>query len=103
MRLKPGVKLSGLSPQIVLAAIIVNSLYEEKDTECVLTSCNDGTHKSDSFHYRGEAIDVRTKNYFGDKNQLRDEIKLRLGADFDVILEDSGGENEHLHIEYDPK
>ena len=26
-----------------------------------------------------------------------------LGPEFDVVLEDLGGSNEHIHIEYDPK
>lgn len=103
MRLKPGVKLKDLSPQIVLAVIVVNEVYDEKDTDCVITSCNDSQHKTDSFHFRGLAIDVRTKNYFGDKQALRKEIADRLGEEFDVLMENEGEVNEHLHIEWDPK
>lgn len=101
MRLKPGVKLTNLSPQITLAAVIAYGVYREHDTEFVITSCNDGKHKEDSFHYKGNAIDIRTKNFFGDKHALRLEIAQRLGTDFDVLFEGEGTESEHLHLEYD--
>ena len=101
MNLKPGVKLKDLQPQTVVAMVVVDSIYKAHDTECVITSCNDSTHKSDSFHYRGLAIDVRTRNYFEDKQALRDEIAEALGEEFDVLLESVGTESEHLHIEYD--
>ncbi len=101
MRLKPGVKLRDLSPQIVLAALVVDSIYREHDTECVITSCNDSTHKPDSFHYRGLAIDIRTRNYFEDKQALRSEIAQALGEEFDVLLENLGADSEHIHIEWD--
>ncbi len=102
MKLKAGVRLDMLQPQIVLAAVIVNEIYAAHETECIITSCNDSVHKDDSLHYSGNAIDVRTKNVMGDKNALRNEIASAVGADFDVILESLGENNEHLHIEYDP-
>ena len=101
MKLKPGVKLKDLQPQIVVAMVVVDSIYQAHDTDCVITSCNDSTHKPDSFHYRGLAIDVRTRNYFEDKQALRDEIAQALGEEFDVLLEGVGTESEHLHIEHD--
>lgn len=101
MKLKPGVKLKELQPQTVVAMLVVESIYLAHDTEFVVTSCNDGKHKEDSFHYRGLAIDVRTRNYFEDKQALRDEIAQALGEEFDVILESVGTESEHIHIEYD--
>ena len=94
--------MTALQPQIVLAAVIVNDIYAAHETECVVTSCNDSVHKDDSLHYEGNAIDVRTKNYTGDKTALRNEIAFALGDEFDVILESLGEANEHLHIEYDP-
>ena len=103
MRLKAGVKLTDLAPQMVLAAVIVERIYDSYRCDCVITSANDSKHGKDSLHYRGRALDFRTKNYTGDKQALRDEIKEALGADFDVILEDLGGDNEHIHVEYDPK
>lgn len=101
MKLKPGVRLTDLSPQMVLAAMVIDGLYG--DVECVITSANDSKHGVNSWHYKGRALDFRTKTYLGDKQALRDEIKASLGQDFDVVLEAVGEDNEHLHVEYDPK
>jgi hypothetical protein len=103
MRLKPGVKLGSLTPQMALAAIIVHFCYAERGAHCTITSANDGQHSTLSFHYKGNALDFRTKDFNGNKTALVAEIKSRLGADFDVILEDLGGNNEHLHLEFDQK
>ena len=103
MRLKAGVKLTDLAPQVVLAAFIVGRIYDSYRCDCVVTSGNDSKHGANSLHYRGRALDFRTKNYTGDKQALRDEIKEALGEEFDVLLEDPDGDNEHLHVEYDPE
>lgn len=103
MVLKEGVHLADLQPQMVLAAVIVHSIYSRSGCECVITSANDSAHSERSWHYKGRAFDFRTKNYKFDKGALRQEIKAALGEDFDVLLEDEGGANEHLHVEYDPK
>ena len=103
MRLKAGVKLTDLAPQVVLAAFIVERIYDSYRCDCVVTSGNDSKHGANSLHYKGRALDFRTKNYTGDKQALRDEIKEALGEEFDVLLEDPDGENQHIHVEYQPK
>ena len=74
-----------------------------QDAECTITSANDSKHSEKSLHYNGCALDFRTKDYAGDKQALRDRIKAALGPDFDVVLEALGEDNEHIHVEYDPK
>ena len=37
------------------------------------------------------------------EDNLRVAVATNLGPDFDVVLEDKDGPNEHLHVEYDPK
>ena len=101
MKLKAGVRLTDLQPQMVLAAFIVDEIYA--DAECTITSANDSKHSDASLHYKGCALDFRTKDYAGDKQALRDRIKAALGPDFDVVLEALGEDNEHIHVEYDPK
>ena len=104
MILKAGVRLKDLQPQMVLAAMVVDEIYG--DTECVITSANDGKHgggEKPSKHFQGCALDFRTHNYSNNKGELRDRIKAALGQDFDVVLEAEGTPNEHLHVEYDPK
>jgi len=106
MRLKPGVRLTGLQPQIVLAAVVVHSIMARSGMECIITSANDSTHGANSLHSRDglcRAMDFRTKNYPFDKRALAQEVRASLGPDFDVVLEDEGGPNEHMHVEYDPK
>ena len=103
MRLKAGVRLADLSPQIVLAAIIVQEVYRERGGKTTITSANDGTHGTLSLHYNGNALDFRTKDFYGNKQALLLDLKERLGENFDVLLEDEGKPNEHVHLEYDPK
>ena len=105
MRLKAGVKLAHLSPQMALGAAIVAAVYSRFGVECVVTSANDSKHSQRSKHYVGDALDFRTKQATldGREEDLREEVKAALGDDFDVVLEDVGTDNEHLHVEYDPK
>jgi hypothetical protein len=72
--------------------------------DMLVTSGNDKVHARGSKHYTDEALDFRTKHLkSADKLALRNAVKQRLGREFDVILEDEGGNNEHLHVEHDPK
>lgn len=105
MRLKPGVKLTDLKPQMALAAIIVRDVYASLDPNCscTITSANDSKHSDGSLHYYGRALDFRTHDFSGDKALLRAKIKEALGNDFDVVLEGLGTPNEHIHLEHDPR
>lgn len=96
IELKAGVELSGLSPQMVMAALVVCSLAEGEET-VVVTSGSDSYHSSKSKHYRGDALDFRTRNR-PDAEAWAERVKAALGRDFDVILEET-----HLHVEYDPR
>lgn len=98
--IKSGVDLTGLKPQIAVAFSIIRDVYAAFALErCVITSANDGQHMDGSFHYRGQAIDLRT---WGLSNQGRDElasnIRQALGPQFDVVAE-----KDHIHVEFDPK
>lgn len=99
MRLKPGVLLAHLTPQMVLAAVVVNQVYHERGLLCTITSGSDGTHSANSLHYSGNALDFRTRDVIhSDRAILAAEIKARLGENYDVVLE-----SDHLHVEHDPK
>lgn len=103
MILKQQVKLELLQPQMVLGAMIVAGVYARYNVECVITSCNDSKHMDTSKHYKGCAMDFRTKNYLGDKQQLLKAVQEALGPNFDAVFEAPSTENEHLHVEYDPE
>lgn len=89
---------------LIIAAAVVNSANVLKiNVDMIITSGNDGKHMLNSKHYTDEALDFRTHHLEPSmKEQLEREVKLRLGSDYDVILEDLNGPNEHMHVEYDP-
>ena len=106
LRIKPGVDMGGIRSEATVALMVVFNILAPHTTEVVVTSCKDGRHSRGSLHYKGLALDIRTNNLQADDQQkrlLRDEIRACLGVQFDVILEDLGGANEHLHVEFDPK
>lgn len=106
MRLKAGVRLTDMTPQILLAMLVTEQVYEEYGFEVVITSINDGTHSVNSLHYLGRAVDVRVRDPHGSwsmpgdiRVKVVDEITRRLGDNnYDIILE-----SDHIHEEYDPK
>jgi NADPH:quinone reductase-like Zn-dependent oxidoreductase len=105
LALKGGVKLKDLVPQMVLAAVVVASIYVKFGVECIVTSSNDSTHSVNSLHFKGRALDFRTKQdaLNGRERELTAAVKAALGGEFDVVLEAVGTDNEHLHVEWDPK
>jgi hypothetical protein len=105
MRLKEdgSVKLEGLQPQMVLAAVIVHTIFEQWGYECIITSGSDGTHTGSanrpSLHYSGLALDFRINHVVNENRPaLVQDLSEALGKHFDVVLHDT-----HLHVEYDPK
>lgn len=101
IRVKSSVRPMSL---LILAAAANTAHAMELAVDVVVTSGNDSTHMARSRHYTDEALDFRTKTMGAQtKRQFMADLKARLGADFDLVLEDDGGPNEHLHVEYDPK
>ena len=97
--LKPGVRITGMRPEILLAAVAAERVYAQAGFEFTITACVDGRHSAGSLHYSGAAIDVRTRDVPADKLQkLVAQIRECLGADFDVLPEKT-----HVHIEFQPK
>lgn len=105
MKFKQGVKLKDVQPEIVLALLRLNSLFESFKIPLIVTSISDGIHSKNSLHYKGKAVDLRSKHIQTNelKLALLSDIREALGDEFDVILEHLGNENEHFHIEFDPK
>jgi hypothetical protein len=101
---KPGVRPWSLH----IFAAAVSAWYELgflRYGPCVATSGNDSQHGQGSLHGFDRALDVRTRTIprRDDKLAFLERVRARLGDRFDVILEDVGGANEHLHVEFDPK
>lgn len=103
MQLKPGVKLGGVCPELALAAVVVEATLREYGP-VVVTSVLDGTHSDGSLHYRGRAMDLRSKHIAAhNKDLVLRALRVNLGSEFDVLLEGRGTENEHFHLEFQPK
>lgn len=106
MFLKGNVKINdNTSPQILIALMIADSVWQKSGHELTVTACADGIHKKDSLHYVGKAVDIRTKDLedHNTKIGLIKRLRERLTEDFDLVFEDEGKSNEHLHLEYDIK
>jgi hypothetical protein len=99
LNLKPGVRITGMRTEILLAAVATMRVYEEAGHDFTITACVDGKHTTGSFPYAGAAIDVRTRELApADVQKILAQIKACLGDDFDVVLE-----ADHIHIEFQPK
>ena len=103
VQFKPGVKLGGLQPEMALAALVIETTMRDYGA-VVITSACDGEHSDGSLHYKGRALDFRSQHLAPHhKDIVFKALRHNLGAEFDVLLEDRAGENEHFHVEYDPK
>ncbi len=100
-KLKTGVRALGVHPEMLIADRIVEGVYEDAGAiELVITSITDGSRKRlrDTLHV-GFAIDYRRWHIDAiDWPLAMTRLRHRLGPDFDAVLED-----DHLHVEYDPK
>ena len=91
---------------VIILAIAANAAEILGIKNVRVTSGNDGLHAPDSKHYEDCALDFRTHDLPADnklKFAWRDLILHRAGSDYVAILEDLGGENEHLHVQYGHK
>jgi len=99
LMLKPGVRITGIRPEILLAVVAAEQVYAEMGHDCMVTACVDGKHMAGSLHYAGQAVDLRTRDVpAGDLQKLLARIQGCVGTDYDVIVE-----TDHIHLEFQPK
>jgi hypothetical protein len=98
--IKDGVDLRGLQPQMAVAYTIAAVVFwEQAGASCWITSGSDGKHGHTSLHYKGKALDLRTKHLRPEQvHPVWKALKAALGTQFDVVLE-----SDHIHVEFDPK
>ncbi len=97
--IKPGVKASGLKPEILLAIQEAREVYRDFGAPLIVTSLLDGRHRTNSLHYKGLAVDLRTRNLDERvRAVVAEKISKALGLEYDVVLE-----RDHIHIEHDVK
>ena len=65
--------------------------------EITITSACDGNHKDGSKHYKGTAIDFRTKDFpaAASVNVWGKRLQNRLGDEYFILIEDT-----HLHAQW---
>jgi hypothetical protein len=96
MLIKAGVDISRLRPEIRKKLNeIARRAWSIGKVELVITSTYEGNHSEGSLHYASLAVDIQRGPY---GSILKDELRDKLGMDYDVCLE-----ADHIHIEYDPK
>ncbi len=74
--IKPGVRITGLRPEILLAAVAAERVYEAAGHDFTITACVDGKHMAGSLHYAGTAIDVRTRDVPADRASWRSSRRV---------------------------
>jgi hypothetical protein len=99
--IKPGVDLSGLRPEMLVALQVASEVFAQEGHRCTVTSARDGKHNAGSLHYVGLAVDLRTSTAGIERPEARRIVSIlrsRLGAQYDVVAE-----YDHIHIEFQPK
>lgn len=104
-QIKHGASVRGLRPEALLAFFVATAVYAEYGRPCVLTEGSGGKHGRASLHYIGVAIDIRIRDPEGawsladwQLQEIVDKLRSRLGPEYDVVLE-----NDHIHVEFQPK
>jgi hypothetical protein len=97
---KEGVPFTGLKSITYQAIFICAQVFNKKQYPLVITSTTDGEHLEKSFHYTGEAFDIRTRRLTVVEqtslfNEMKRELK-KLSRCFQLVLE-----KDHIHVEFD--
>ena len=81
--IKRGVKVAGIKPEILLAIQEAREIYRDmNDATLVITSALDGTHMKNSLHYKGLAVDLRTRHLSKSNQKLIVQLlKVALGPE----------------------
>lgn len=96
MKVKIGVDLGRLRDEIRWGLFVADKTYQAHGCEAFVTSTYEGVHKEGSLHYKNRAVDLRPPGF--QENNILWELKIYLGADYDVVVEPGC-----IHIEWDPK
>jgi hypothetical protein len=99
---KDGARVKNLRPEILLALIIADGIYQSFGILVWhVTELTGGNHMSGSLHYRGLAADLRLPSQYSTKQDIDwlflAALKAALGPQYDCVLEPT-----HVHVEFDP-
>lgn len=102
MRVKNGASIEGCRREIVIAAIGIEVFFDNQGVKMVVTSgTGEEHHAVNSDHYKGDALDLRSKTV-PDKQKLMAAVRRKVGKAFYIILESEGKPWEHFHFGYRP-
>ena len=97
---KEGVTPCKLKAITFRAIFVCAEIFNNKNWPLVITSTHEGNHKPYSFHYIGQAFDIRIwripKTFLPKICKKLEEALYKLDVNFQVILEDT-----HIHVELD--
>ncbi len=102
--IKPGVRLSGLKPEMApVIQSVASSAASLGLRPPTITSALDGVHGKGgtvrTLHPSGHAVDIRTRDMTsGQAAALARRIDASLPSSYDVVLK-----SDHIHTEYDPE
>jgi hypothetical protein len=94
VKIKPGVQVGGLQPEMVLALLIIEPILAEFDQETVITSATDSQHSAKSRHYIGYGLDLRSRNVT-DIAACEPLLQSALGPEYYIFHEVN-----HWHLQF---
>lgn len=107
LAIKDGVRLENVKPQMVLAAFVIASRFDDEGYDCVITGGSEDApgRSSTSLHPSGFALDFRLNHIAnrGRAHRLLLAISGSLPEDQYDLIAHGDAHNYHLHVEFDPK
>ena len=96
MRIKAGVPVGGIQPEMTLALMIIEPILLKHGQELVVTSCTDSQHSNNSRHYIGYGLDLRSRDVpEAARERVAQDMRDVLGAEYYVAFE-----VHHFHIDF---
>ena len=109
MQLQSNVRVQGIKPEILLAMVIINTVFEKREMEMVVTSVVDGNHDGGEFatssHYAGMSFDCVwpggpiLEGVDTLQQKIMAEIKELLGSQYFVTVNTP---RTQLHVSFMP-
>lgn len=105
IRIGPKARIYGVRSELAFANTVLLGILLKHNAVMIISHVIDGVHTRASIHYVGGAEDLvfASTLEMPVKQQIVDELKASVGQDFDVLFEEPGKPNEHIHIEHQPK
>ena len=102
LQIAPGVRMVGIKPEILLALLVTEDVFEAVGQPCKIISIVDGKHDGSlpfmsSSHYSGTAFDVAVTP--DSANVMVAAVKANVGDQYSVTV---NRDKSHLHVSYIP-